>query len=129
MKRKTPKGKRKSKSNATVRLGTGPCGPEDRADGRRLWVDEYIDANEDVHGAIMLEPREQLDNAIMGVSMDNQSFIYSYELLVEEYAKMFKDDEDPELTATEWVDYNVVRGCDYMGERRPIIVRTPIIFD
>lgn len=127
MKRKPTKGKNKKKNNGAVRLGTGPAEPEKRLDGRRTFIDEMIDEHEDLHGAIMLEPREELDHAVIGVSMDMQNVIYSYEGLIECYQKMFDDADDSLETAIEWVDYNVVRGVDYMGDRRPIIIRTPTI--
>jgi hypothetical protein len=127
MKRKPTKGKNKKKTNGTVRLGTGPAEPEKRLDGRQTFIDVMIAENEDLHGAIMLEPREELDHAVIGVSMDMQNVIYSYEGLVECYERMFGDADDALESAIEWVDYNVVRGVGHMGERRPIIIRTPTI--
>jgi hypothetical protein len=58
--------------------------------------------------------------------MDSNHVIYSYEKLVASFYNAFDDvDEDDRLqTAVEWVDYNVVRGVAYMGERRPVIIRT-----
>lgn len=113
--------KSKVKNKKPVQLSTSPCDGNDGV-GTAAWVDELIANNEDVHGAIMLEPREELDEAIVGVTLDQQRFVYSYERLIAAYARMFSDDEDAELAAQEWVDYNVVRGVGYMGDRAPLIV-------
>jgi hypothetical protein len=75
----------------------------------------------------MLEPREKLDEAIVGWDMDGNHVIYSYEKLIAAYYEEFNDelDEDERMTqAIEWVDYNVVRGVGYMGDRKPVIIST-----
>lgn len=119
--------KSKVKNKKPVQLSTSPC-VEDDGVGAVAWVDELIANNEDVHGAIMLEPREELDEAIVGVTLDSQRFVYSYEKLIAAYVRMFKeqpdllDDEDAELAAQEWVDYNLVRGVAYMGDRSPVLI-------
>lgn len=109
-------------------LSTSPadaCAP-DVSPKHRTWFDEVLDSEAGLHGCIVLEPREQLDEAIVGWDMDANHIIYSYEKLVEAFYEAFDDvDEDDRLeTAVEWVDYNVVRGVAYMGERRPVIIRT-----
>ena len=115
-----PTKKAKRKVNKKIKLGTGPCEPEARSDGRHTWVEHTIDNCEDVHGAIMLEPREELDEAIVGVTEGYQRFVYSYEKLVAAHAAMMSDEDEPELAAQEWVDYNTVRGVVYMGDRAPL---------
>lgn len=118
----TRKPKKRKKVKDNVRLGTSPCEPETRNDGRETWVEHTIENCEDVHGAIMLEPREELDDAIVGVTQDYQRFVYSYQKLVAAHAQMMSDEDEPELAAQEWVDYNTVRGVAYMGDRAPLII-------
>jgi hypothetical protein len=122
-KRKQPKAKK-----IKARLSTSPAdklGADVKAK-YRTWFDDVLDVEDGLTGCILLEPREQLDTAIVGWDMDANHVIYSYEKLVAAFYEAFDDeDEDDRLqTAVEWVDYNVVRGVAYMGERRPVIIRT-----
>lgn len=118
----------KKQKTTKPRLSTSPADQlsADVPAKHRTWFDDVLDENSDLHGAIMLEPREQLDDAIVGWDMDGTHVVYSYEKLVACFHEAFEDvDEDDRLTAAiEWVDYNVVRGAAHMGERRPIIIRT-----
>ena len=124
----TRKRKQQRKNKIKAKLSTSPAEQisHDVPAKHRTWFDEVLDNEEALHGCIMLEPRDQLDEAIVGWDMDGNHVIYSYEKLVAAYYEAFDDvDEDDRLTtAVEWVDYNVVRGAAYMGERRPIIIRT-----
>ena len=62
---------------------------------------------------------EQYKKAILGVTVDGKNLIYSYdrlvELMMEENGWSYED-------AVDWVESNTVRGCEYMGENKPIIV-------
>lgn len=120
--------KRKPKK-IKARIGTSPAEKlgSDVKPKNRTWFDDVLDDNDDLIGCIVLEPREELDEAIVGWDMMCGQVIYSYEKLIACYYEAFdevKDEDDRMMQAQEWVDYNVVRGVDYMGERRPIIIRT-----
>lgn len=123
MKRKP---RRKNKLKARVSTSPAEQLSADVPSKHRTWFDDVLDHEEGLHGCILLEPREQLDEAIVGWDMDAHHVIYSYEKLIAAFHDAFDDvDEDERLqTAVEWVDYNVVRGVPYMGERRPVIIRT-----
>ena len=124
----TRKRKATKKKNTKPRLSTSPADQlsADVPAKHRTWFDDVLDENEDLHGCIMLEPREQLDEAIIGWDMNGAHVVYGYEKLIAAFYEAFDDmDEDERMTAAvEWVDYNVVRGAAHMGERRPIIIRT-----
>ena len=81
--------------------------------------------DEDLTGAVILEPRNIFDSAIVG-KMDSEEgsvLVYSYEKIVENTAtKMFDGPEPDYEGAIEWVDYNTIRGIAYMGDRRPMVV-------
>lgn len=124
----TRKRKSTKKQKIKARLSTSPAEQlaVDVPAKHRTWFDDVLDNEAGLHGCILLEPREQLDEAIVGWDMDANHVIYSYEKLIAAFYEAFDDvDEDDRLTtAVEWVDYNVVRGVAYMGERRPVIIRT-----
>jgi hypothetical protein len=128
MARKPKNNKRRNNNKIKARVSTCPADKlgSDVPAKHRTWFDDVIDENDELSGAIMLEPREQLDEAIVGWDMDGHHVIYSYEKLVAVFYEAFddEDEDDRMVTAVEWVDYNVVRGVGYMGERRPIIIRT-----
>jgi hypothetical protein len=120
--------KSRKKNKLKPRVSTSPADKlaNDVPAKHRTWFDDVLDSEEGLHGCIVLEPREQLDEAIVGWDMDANHVVYSYEKLVAAFYEAFDDvDEDERLqTAVEWVDYNVVRGVPYMGDRRPVIIRT-----
>ena len=59
------------------------------------------------------------DSAIIGYDENSGRVIYDYELMIEDL--MDTDDMTYE-DAMEFVDYNTVRACPYMGDRAPIIM-------
>lgn len=81
---------------------------------------------------IFLEPQEEFNEGIIGVTEDKCHLVYSYDKLIEGIAsKEFKEKErSDERTfedflqeASEWVDYNTIRSLPYMNEKyRPIII-------
>jgi len=120
---------KKTKTKSKPRVSTSPANKlgSDVPAKHRTHFDDVLDYEEGLHGCILLEPREELDDAIIGWDMDGHHVYYSYEKLVAAFYRAFDDeenDEDKLTTAVEWVDYNVVRGVAYMGERRPIIIRS-----
>lgn len=121
--------KRKTTKDGKPKLGTAPAEQlgADVPAKHRTWFDDVIDEHGELEGCIMLEPRDKLDEAIVGWDMDGNHVIYSYEKLIAAYYEQFNDelDEDERMTqAIEWVDYNVVRGVGYMGDRKPVIIST-----
>lgn len=81
----------------------------------------------DLVGAIRLEPREQFDPAILGKSPSERAggemvLVYSYEAIVEAVATNSRWSEDSYSEALEYVEYNTIRGIEYMGDRRPLVV-------
>lgn len=63
--------------------------------------------------------RENYYPAIVECDETTGTVTYDYDLLVECFEKEMLDEEDPTLAATEWVDYNVIRGIPYYGPHRP----------
>lgn len=65
------------------------------------------------------------DSAIIGYDENRDRVIYDYELMVEhlmnEQGLTYED-------AVEFIDYNTVRSCPYMGEKAPIIMRNIVNF-
>jgi hypothetical protein len=110
--------------------------PEDqiRRIKSKCLTDEQLD---DLDGVPVLDPQE-MDEAIVGAIKNDAGklvLVYSYDKLVDYFASSFESDAplrqlmrdhdeeyDAYTMAIEWVDYNVVRGCMYMGERSPIVV-------
>lgn len=60
------------------------------------------------------------DSAIVGYDENSQRIIYDYEKMVEHL--MDKDGMTYE-DAVEFIDYNTVPACPYMGSNSPIILR------
>ena len=74
----------------------------------------YIGDNNEHDSALIGSAYIQRDEEFVHVAM------YEYEELILSFAKQFEDEEDPEETAMEWVDYNVVGA--YLGKHTPFIV-------
>ena len=82
-------------------------------------------------GAIILEPQEDFNKGIIGVSEDKCHIIYSYQKLTESLAESYKNYEKDENKtiedyideASEWIDYNTIRSISYFDkEYAPIII-------
>lgn len=61
------------------------------------------------------------EDAIIGWDENSGRIIYDYEKMVE--CLMNEDGMEYE-EAAEFIDYNTVRACPYMGERAPIILKS-----
>lgn len=82
--------------------------------------------------AIFLDPPEEFDGGIIGVTEDKCHIVYSYDKLVESIAKAYKEyakgkteetDEDFISQAAEWIDFNTLRQLPYMDQEHvPIII-------
>lgn len=66
----------------------------------------------------VLEPRESLDDAMIGCTQTGRA-VYDYELLVKAF---MKGDEMTESDAEEWISYNTLRTLPYLYERGPYVI-------
>ena len=79
---------------------------------------------------IILEPQEDYNCGLIGVTEDKCHMIYSYSKLTEGMAqKEFESNTEGKTLeeclqeACEWVDYNTIRSLPYMDEdHRPIMI-------
>jgi hypothetical protein len=60
------------------------------------------------------------DSAIIGYDEITQRVVYDYEKMVE---CLVKEDGMEYDEAMEFIDYNTIRACPYMGENAPIILK------
>lgn len=80
----------------------------------------------DLVGAIRLEPAEIFDSALLGMAERNGQMVLVYDY--DEIIKAVAHDIAPTPTTDEWsdaieyVEFNTIRGIEYMGERRPVVV-------
>lgn len=56
--------------------------------------------------------------AILGYTEDG-NLVYSYDGMVD---WLMDNDNMDDISAREWIDYNVIRTIPYMGEKKPIIL-------
>ena len=68
------------------------------------------------------DERDRYYPAIVAFDAESCRFIYDYNRLVEEFAKGFKNSEEPYGDALEWVDYNVIRSLSYYGDKAPLVL-------
>ena len=61
------------------------------------------------------------EDAIIGWDENSGRIIYDYEKMVE---CLMNEDGMEYDEAAEFIDYNTVRACPYMGERAPIILKS-----
>ena len=89
---------------------------------------------EALDGAVVLDPPEW-DKAIVGIWLtaeEEAAAVYDYKKLVQIIANGFalalasaeqgNDEDDPELMAVEWIEFNTMRALPYMGPRAPHIL-------
>ena len=80
--------------------------------------------------ALLLEPRELLDKAIVAAFLNAKGgkvAVYDYDLLVGAFAEDMEGEtpEEKESAAVEWVEYNTIRALPYAGEWAPMILGLP----
>ena len=83
-------------------------------DNEKPLVDQLDDET------IVLEPREFLNNAIIGTVNGLSKAVYDYDLLVEAFLEANKDWDVED--ADDWISYNTIRAIPYMGESSPVIM-------
>lgn len=59
------------------------------------------------------------DSAIIGYDANSERVVYDYDKMVEHLMEEGWDCDD----AVEFIEYNTIRACPYMGERAPIVMR------
>ncbi len=75
-------------------------------------LEEYVD-----EGALLMEPREQYDKCIVGVTYYGDKFVYDANLVIQ---SLITDQEMTEEEALDWFEYNVIGS--YMGDGTPIFI-------
>ena len=80
--------------------------------------------------ALLLEPRELLDSAIVGTFLnaeDGKIAVYDYDMLVSAFAEDMEGEtpEEKESAAIEWIEYNTIRALPDAGEWSPMILGMP----
>lgn len=135
----------KPKRKASKQINKHPLARKHGDSGLESFISHMKVLNEDVGNMVLLEPREWLDYACVGVTEDNgvkkisYRAIYDLNLLEHAYALMYAYEEfgyesiDKLIThatpeqfdmAQEWVSYNTLRGSQYMGLDAPLFIRT-----
>lgn len=73
---------------------------------------------------LYLEPREDFDKMILGVSERPFAITYDLDAIIEHWTGKFTDDntsrDEARVMAVEWVDFNVIGA--YVGAHTPIYV-------
>ena len=75
-------------------------------------IEEYVGDE-----ALTLEPREQYDKCIVGVTYHGDCIVYDANLVIQ---SLITDQEMTEEEALDWFEYNVIGS--YMGENTPIFI-------
>ena len=60
---------------------------------------------------------QSYDNSIIGLTFDGRA-IYDYDLMVQELIDEGCSAED----AIDWIDYNTIRGLNYINKKAPLVV-------
>lgn len=82
-----------------------------------------LDYLEECHpDAVILLP-DEINDAIVGIDLESERVIYSYDLLIKYYKNtgMTYDEAD------EFIQFNTIRALPYMGDKAPIIL-TKLIY-
>lgn len=85
---------------------------------RRVSKADLKENSERYKGCIFLEPREWLDNAIVGKCAATGGIIYDYDTIIEAF--MVKDGLTFDQSC-QVVDFNTERGIPYMPDPKPIV--------
>jgi len=91
---------------------------------RRLSKAELKDNDRDYPVGIFLEPREWLDQAILGLDALTGGILYDYETIVECF--IVKDGLS-RSQACMIVDYNIDKGMGMLPEPKPVIHRAEAV--
>lgn len=87
---------------------------------RKLSKAELKDNDKEFAGAVFLEPREWLDNAIRGKDSVTGGLIYDFDTIVEIFVQ--KDNLNW-VDATDMVEFNLEKTVPYMKSPQPILLR------
>ena len=80
--------------------------------------EEIIDFYSLENDTIFLAPKDEFDQAIVGVSHDSHHLIYDYEKLLTAIMNQGQSEEE----AQEWLDYNIMGGINMNLPGFPIIM-------
>lgn len=134
------------KPNKKASNKTAPLQKKLGASGLEGFIKHMKSIQCDVSNMVLLEPREWLDYACVGVAEDNgdkgvsmHRAIYDLNMLEHAYALMYAYEEfgytsiDKLIThatpeqfdmAQEWVSYNTLRAMPHMGQSAPLFIRS-----
>lgn len=73
-----------------------------------------------LENAIVFENPDYQD-AIVGYDVVSERVVYSYDKMIE---CLMSDDNMSYDEAIEFIEYNTIRACPYMGDKSPIIFQT-----
>lgn len=73
----------------------------------------------------LLDPRDQFDKCIIGITYDGEKAIYDTEKVIETFMSVNEWDYE---TALEWFEYNTLRSLPYY-EDAPIFINTEFELD
>jgi hypothetical protein len=131
------KGKQKKQNVNPMRKELGESWVEAFISNNKLWGSEKLDK------MILLEPRDYLDYAVVGVAEEADGTyraVYDLNMLETVYACMYAYEEpayrrtrfddvvfalkDEHIEAAqEWVSYNTIRGSAHLGSESPLFIR------
>ena len=66
-----------------------------------------------------LEPRKKYDSAIIGTEYSSGSVIYDGDKIID---ILISNDDMSYEDAQDFFEYNILRGCNYIGENKPLFV-------
>jgi hypothetical protein len=100
---------------------------------KTAWIDSLCEWTYEDEDIPAIEPREYLDDAVVGVAERwqdgtwNPHLVYDYGLLLEGLAKQAEADgeEDPYEAAMEWYSTNTYNAIPNMGPNQPSIIVRP----
>lgn len=72
-----------------------------------------------LENAIVFE-NPDYQNAIVGYDVVSERVVYSYDKMIE---CLMSDDNMSYDEAIEFIEYNTIRACPYMGDKSPIILQ------
>jgi hypothetical protein len=90
---------------------------------KRVSKADLKENNEMFKGCTFLEPREWLDNAIVGKCAATGGIIYDYDDIVEAYMERDGIDYHQACMA---VDYNTARAIPHLADPKPVIQKQHI---
>lgn len=83
---------------------------------------EFLNAYSINDNTIVLEPWEEYEKGIIGITEDRKRIIYGYLKLIDSLLTAWDMPEEDSQEAIDWIEYNTIRSLPYLPEEyRPII--------